>query len=62
MELIEKYKIYKSVEGYTLNALKKAIKDLNESIKDPQNRTVVEHLKNRKNELQNALEKIENFE
>ncbi len=62
MDLIEKYKIYQSVQGYTLNALKEAIKDLDKSIKDPQNKTVVEHLKIRKKELASALEKIESFE
>ena len=40
----------------------KAIEDLEKSIKDPQNKSVVEHLEVRKNELENALEKIENFE
>ncbi len=62
MELIEKYRVYQSVQGYTLNALRKAIKELEKSIKDPQNKSVVEHLEVRKNELENALEKIENFE
>ena len=45
-----------------LNALRKAIEELEKSIKDPQNKSVVEHLEVRKNELENALEKIENFE
>ena len=49
MELIEKYRVYQSVQGYTLNALRKAIEELEKSIKDPQNKSVVEHLEVRKN-------------
>lgn len=62
MTLEQKYKVYQSVQGYTIKALLKAIKELEESIKDPQNEAVVEHLKGRKIELEKALEQIEDFE
>ena len=60
--LREKLKVYELLHGYTKKATKKAISELGSSINDPQNESVVEALKTRKTELENALAKLESFE
>ena len=62
IELLNQLRVYQSVSGYTKKALAKAIKELESSINDEANKSVKTHLIGRKEELEIALEKIENFE
>ncbi|MDN5092683.1 MAG: hypothetical protein RBR93_09220 [Aliarcobacter butzleri] len=62
IELLNQLRVYQSVSGYTKKALAKAIKELESSINDKANKSVKTHLIGRKEELEIALEKIENFE
>lgn len=52
---------FQTLSGYTRRATKKAIKELEESIKDPRNRSVATQLQSRKQQLEKALKVIENY-
>lgn len=54
--------VYKSVQGYTINAVAKAIKELQDAIENENNIYIKTAYIERKRVLETTLEKIESFE
>ena len=59
----EQLRLFKSVQGYTLRAVKEAIEELNDALVYPVTATqLAEILRERKEELENILEQLESIE